>query len=149
MPVAAPIRPRHQQLPVPRCHRASLPAYPQAVAEARRQVRAAVRYWRLDVDLDAASLLTSELVTNAVTHDGARRGTASVVLAISAPDGDLRVDVYDSCPLPPAPRDHVSPYDESGRGLQLVDSLAADWGAYPTATGKGVYFILASQAQHG
>ena len=158
MTVAAPIRPQRQQLRqqqpvVTRDHRTTLPASPHAVAEARRQVRAAVRYWRLPVDIDAAAVCTSELVTNAVTHDGATPsgnpaspgspdGATAVVLSITAGDGRLRVDVYDSSPLPPVPRDRVSPYAESGRGLRLVDCLASGWGSYPTATGKAVYFTL-------
>jgi hypothetical protein len=157
MTVAAPIRPRPHPPLLTRDHRAVLPADPRAVAEARRQVRAAVRYWRLPVDIDAAAVCTSELVTNAVTHNGAPSASASppagaspddpeaaatVVLSIVAGDGRLRVDVYDSCSHAPVPRDRVSPYAESGRGLNLVDSLASGWGCYPTATGKAVYFTL-------
>jgi hypothetical protein len=162
MTVAAPIRPH--QPSIRRDHRSALPAYPHAVAEARRQVRAAVRYWRLPVDIDAATVCTSELVTNAVTHDGALSASpaspdglassdgpadpdtsgdaAAIVLCVTAGDGRLRVEVYDSCPLPPALNDHVSAFAEGGRGLQLVDSLASGWGYYPTASGKAVYFTL-------
>ena len=158
MTVAAPIRPRDQQPLLTRDHRSVLPADPRAVAEARRQVRAAVRYWRLPVDIDAATVCISELVTNAVTHDDASPGNpaspdgaaspdtsgdaAPIVLCIAAGDGRFRVDVYDSCPLPPALNDHVSAFAEGGRGLHLVDSLASGWGYYPTASGKAVYFTL-------
>jgi hypothetical protein len=38
-------------------------------AEARRRVRDAIRSWQVPVDLDAALLLTSELVTNAIRHE--------------------------------------------------------------------------------
>jgi hypothetical protein len=31
---------------------------------------------------------------------------------------------------------------EAGRGLMLVSSLSSQWGFYPTAGGKAVYFTL-------
>src|ERR1700750_2693448 len=40
-----------------------------AAAEARRQLRAALRGWDVHVDHDVAVLLTSDLVTNAVRHE--------------------------------------------------------------------------------
>src|SRR5580693_10623270 len=43
-----------------------LTAGPAAVADARRQVRAALDLWRAPVDADIAVLLTSDLVTNAI-----------------------------------------------------------------------------------
>ena len=44
-----------------------------AVAAARTEVEAAIGAWCVAVDPDVAILLTSELVTNAVTHATARR----------------------------------------------------------------------------
>lgn len=156
----APIRPIQQRLPPTRSHHATLPAVPHTVAEARRQVRAAVRYWRVPVDIDVAALLVSELVTNAVTHDGGTRsggagvadgavgaagaaGAVGVVtLTIRGDERQLRVDVHDTSPAPPVLNDDVPASAEGGRGLLLVDSLAAAWGSYRTATGKAVYFVL-------
>src|SRR5262249_47471013 len=123
------------------------PPGPHAVAEARKQVRTAVRYWRIPVDIDVAALLTSELVTNAITHDRVlRRGGASgtVTLNIHSREDQLRVEVYDTSLAPPVPDDSVPSDAEHGRGLQLVDSLSTTWGSYPTATGKAVYFTLGS-----
>src|SRR5512135_1126883 len=45
-----------------------LTAGPAAAGEARGQVRAVLRAWDVPVDEDIAILLTSELVTNAITH---------------------------------------------------------------------------------
>ena len=45
-----------------------LSAGPATVAEARRQVRAALDLWQAPVDPDVAVLLTSDLVTNAIRH---------------------------------------------------------------------------------
>jgi anti-sigma regulatory factor (Ser/Thr protein kinase) len=120
--------------------RISLATGPAAAAEARCQVRAAIRDWDAPVDPPVAVLLTSELVTNAIRHEAGE----TVMLAITCAWGQLRVDVYDTSWIMPALMD--APADaETGRGLMLVASLAADWGSYRTATGKAVYFTLAFQ----
>src|SRR5213078_2523302 len=77
---------------------------PAAPAEARRRVRDAIRSWRVPVDLDAALLLTSELVTNAVRHEAGQRTqrAQAVVLAIACSRGRLRVDVHDTSRSLPA-----------------------------------------------
>ena len=122
--------------------RVRLETGPAAVPEARRQVRAAIRCWEASVDPDAAVLLTSELVTNAIRHEPG----PAVVLVMTWSCGELRVDVHDtSCSLPTVadfPADA-----ETGRGLLLVAALSAEWGCYRTPTGKAVYFTLTGQAQ--
>ena len=117
-----------------------LTAVPAAPGQARCQVQAAIWSWAVGVDEDVAVLLTSELVTNAITHQAGR----TITLAITCSPGQLRVDVHDpSWTLPtllPA-----SAGDETGRGLALVDTLADEWGAYRTPAGKAVYFTLAGR----
>jgi hypothetical protein len=70
-----------------------------AAAEARAMVEDAIRAWRVPVDADVAVLLTSELVTNAVTHGTPTYGTAAqrtfVLLTIACDAAVLRVDVHD------------------------------------------------------
>jgi anti-sigma regulatory factor (Ser/Thr protein kinase) len=115
-----------------------LPANPTAAGQARTKVREAIAAWEIEIDADAAVLLTSELVTNAVTHDGGD----VITLAISCCSCQLRVDVHDSSTTLPSPA-CVAPFDaETGRGLMLVDTLADQWGYYRTSAGKGVYFTL-------
>ena len=117
---------------------------PAAPAEARRRVRDAIRSWRVSVDLDAALLLTSELVTNAVRHE-AGQGAQSVMVTIASSRGRLRVDVHDtSCSLPAVAE--VPADAETGRGLLLVETLSDEWGFYRTPAGKAVYFTLAFEA---
>jgi len=124
--------------------RVRLATGPAAAAEARRRVRDAIRSWQLPVDLDAALLLTSELVTNAIRHEAGQRAQA-VVLAIACSRGRLRVDVHDtSRSLPSVPEVPVDA--ETGRGLFLVETLSDEWGCYPTPAGKAVYFTLAFEA---
>jgi anti-sigma regulatory factor (Ser/Thr protein kinase) len=128
-----------------------------AVAAARTEVEAAIGAWCVAVDPDVAILLTSELVTNAVTHAtarrrrngaAARRGLAAeaVLLVIAADDAGLRVDVHDGSGDLPVLADCPADADaETGRGLLLVTSLSAEWGFYRTPGGKAVYFTLEAQ----
>ena len=128
-----------------------------AVAAARTEVEAAIGAWCVAVDPDVAILLTSELVTNAVTHATARRGrngraarrggaAEAVLLVIAADDAGLRVDVHDGSVDLPVLADCPADADaETGRGLLLVTSLSAEWGFHRTPGGKAVYFTLEVQ----
>jgi anti-sigma regulatory factor (Ser/Thr protein kinase) len=135
MNTMAPVRPAELQ-----CRLVPLAAGPTAAAEARSQVQTAVRTWEVPVDLDAAALLTSELVTNAVQHEE----TGTITVAITCSPARLRVDVHDTARSLPviveAPGDA-----ETGRGLKLVAALSAEWGYYRTPAGKAVYFTLPFQ----
>jgi anti-sigma regulatory factor (Ser/Thr protein kinase) len=124
--------------------RVRLATGPAAAAEARRRVRAAIASWQVPVDQDAALLLTSELVTNAVRHEAGQRAQA-VMLVISCFRGRLRVDVHDTSRSLPAVAD-VPADAETGRGLLLVETLSDEWGFYRTPAGKAVYFTLVFQA---
>ena len=148
MTTMAPPRPaeRHErhvrpERDVRRGCRVRLATGPAAPAEARRRVRDAIRSWQVPVDLDAALLLTSELVTNAIRHE-AGQGAQPVVLAIASSRGRLRVDVHDTSRSLPAVAE-VPADAETGRGLLLVETLSDEWGFYRTPAGKAVYFTLA------
>lgn len=116
-----------------------------AAAVARSVVEDAIRTWHVPVDQDVAVLLTSELVTNAVTHGTPTAGTF-VLLTISCDVSGLRVDVHDGSgdlPVLDTGLTDETPADsETGRGLLLVTTLSAEWGFYRTPTGKAVYFTL-------
>jgi anti-sigma regulatory factor (Ser/Thr protein kinase) len=85
-----------------------------------------------------ASLLTSELVTNAVKYGGTR-----AVLEARMPGGALRVSISDSNPELPAVGQSPDLTAEGGRGVLLVSALATRWGveALPSG-GKAVCFEL-------
>ena len=150
MTTMAPPRPaerheRHERYVRPERHvrrgcRVRLAAGPAAPAEARRRVRDAIRSWQVPVDLDAALLLTSELVTNAIRHE-AGQGAQAVMLVIASSRGRLRVDVHDTSRSLPAVAE-VPADAETGRGLLLVETLSDEWGFYRTPAGKAVYFTL-------
>ncbi|MGH3345317.1 MAG: ATP-binding protein [Carbonactinosporaceae bacterium] len=121
-------------------HRVELPAAAEAVPRAREATSTALRLWRLPEPTETATLLVSELVTNAVTH--AEHGGAAVTLLVMSSAGTVRVEVHDADPTPPKVR-HPDGLDEDGRGLLLVTTLAHRWGVRPLPTGgKAVWFEI-------
>lgn len=85
--------------------------------------------------VEAAELLVSELVTNAVRH-----AETDVLLHIALEPG-IRVAVEDTSPDPlsgPLPFAE----DDNGRGLAIVEAVAAAWGWQRTAFGKRTWFEL-------
>ncbi|MCU1375411.1 MAG: magnesium or manganese-dependent protein phosphatase, partial [Actinomycetia bacterium] len=91
-------------------------------------------------EIDTATLLVSELVTNVLHHAHPPCSLhvsfpADDVIEISVQDGDR------STPTLERP-DQMS---EHGRGLLLIDALADDWGIRPVAGGKEVWLKLARQ----
>jgi anti-sigma regulatory factor (Ser/Thr protein kinase) len=122
-----------------------LPATPASVGAARRLVRK-VAADAADVDddiLEAAELLVSELVSNAVMHAG-----TPIDLMVSVSDGpELTVNVSDGSPHQPVPR-HYERTASTGRGLRLVEDLSDEWGVTVRETGKTVWFRV-SRARAG
>lgn len=125
--------------PVP--HRATLPLEddPRAARRARRFLRGLLESWDVDGDvLDTAELCLSELVTNAIVHAG-----TDSLLTVSLERGVLHVEVRDRGA--PADVDLVEdddPLRVFGRGLQLVDALADQWGAEHDDGGTRSWFDL-------
>jgi len=97
--------------------------------------------WAAPVDIAAAELLVSELVTNGVQAAGAIGGKPPVGLRLSAGNGVVLIEVWDGNPRPPEPaelEDGIPPLDqEGGRGLFLVEMLSERWGWYPTRNPEG------------
>lgn len=115
-----------------------------AAAVSRAFVEPLVRHWNLgQLDFEA-SLVTTELVTNAVLH-----AELDVVLVLRPIGRGVRIEVTDQCPsvLP-----HVAPHStgslwaltlgQSGRGLRVVSELAARWGVDSTPKTKTVWAEL-------
>ncbi|MEV6979038.1 ATP-binding protein [Kitasatospora sp. NPDC093806] len=91
---------------------------------------------------EVGELLLTELVTNAVHHARVPRDRL-IKLRFLLADDRLRIEVHDASAIRPVLREPSSA-DECGRGLWLVDQLAAEWGAdpRPDAIGKLVWCIV-------
>ena len=101
-----------------------------------RFVAATLTAWNLNHLKEEACLLTSELVANAVCHVG-----NVYHLVVEWKLSELRIQVIDHSPVLP----HLSPAtidSDAGRGLPIVDALAAEWGVHPVGEGKCVWFAL-------
>jgi len=86
---------------------------------------------------ETALLLTSELVTNVVVHTD----TVDVEVRAHCDGTRLRVCVDDAAVTPPRPfRSSSEPRSGSGRGLWLVEQMAARWGCQALPDGKRVWF---------
>jgi anti-sigma regulatory factor (Ser/Thr protein kinase) len=114
-----------------------LPVDIAAPAMARVLVREACADWSATAAEDAAALVASELVTNAVQHAG---GTCRVSVAV---DGTgLRVGVRDYAPgHGPRPRP-VDVNQPTGRGLHLVALLSSAWGVHQHPDGKTAWAVI-------
>ena len=100
---------------------------------------------------DAAELLVSELVTNAVRFSGipvstleySERANAGVVwLSVRHFREGLLIEVFDADANPPVLTD-AAEEAENGRGLLLVDALSKEWSYFfPSCGGKVVYCLI-------
>jgi anti-anti-sigma factor len=118
--------------------REQLMPVPGAALEARNLVTAACTGWDLPELVGPASLVVSELVSNAVEHAG-----TAMTLEVSCHDRYLRVAVRDGSPVQPRMRPPEAPSSTvRGRGLMLVDNFATHWGSLPTADGKVIWATL-------
>jgi PAS domain-containing protein/anti-sigma regulatory factor (Ser/Thr protein kinase) len=107
---------------------------PDAVMHARRFTARTLRRWKVQEVTDAALLVVSELVTNALVHT---QGPVRVDLMFR---GDrVRVCVSDSSPRAPAKPVIVDWESTGGRGLLLVEAMSESFGSMPVAGGKQVW----------
>jgi anti-sigma regulatory factor (Ser/Thr protein kinase) len=124
-----------------------LGALSSAVPCARGHVRTVVHEWGLGLWADTAELLTSELTTNAVQASQRLEVRADLAIVpvvrlwLLSDLSSLVVRVWDGNDQMPVPRE-VGLYEESGRGLMLVESLAVDWGVFREASGKVVWALI-------
>lgn len=109
-----------------------------SVSEARRLVRRTL----VDVDdeiADAAELVTSELVTNALVHAGTH-----IDVSVELCTDKVRVEVADGSPHLPESRRYGATAG-TGRGLVMVEELTDEWGTFRQGRGgpgKVVWFEI-------
>jgi PAS domain S-box-containing protein len=115
----------------------TLPPAPESARQARRFVTEVVTAARADAYLETAALLTSELVTNGIVH-----AHTDLQVVVEATQTWVRVEVIDGNPMLPVRKT----YNEdalTGRGMEMVELLATDFGVMPLADeGKRVWFRL-------
>jgi anti-sigma regulatory factor (Ser/Thr protein kinase) len=116
----------------------TLPPHPTSPRAARRHVAWALEASELGELVDRATLLVSEVVTNAVLH-----AATDIQLKCRVERGSLCVEVRDRSLAEPSARN----YDVAamtGRGLEMVELLADEWGVETDEDGKTVWFLLAA-----
>lgn len=108
--------------------------HPESARKARELVADALCSNADPETVHDASVVVSELVTNAVIHANT---TVTVGLTL-LPGGGARIEVGDSSSWPPTRR-AMTEDQPGGRGLILVDALSDEWGVSPTPEGKTVW----------
>ncbi|MFD3946265.1 ATP-binding protein [Streptomyces sp. NPDC058579] len=98
---------------------------PRSVPVARRHLLGTLEGWGLSCVSDSASLVLSELLTNAVRHG--RVPGREIETRFARLPGVLRIEVHDASEKRPMMALR-SDCGTGGWGLPLVDVLAAKWG---------------------
>ena len=122
------------------------PCSPRAVGQARRQLVTVMEEWGLTALADVATLVLSELMTNALRHAHRAEGYGIGTRFVSV-DGGMRIEVHDAGQARPRVK-RAGADDESGRGLALVDTLTGGrWGVRDgEGDGKAVWALVTSDA---
>jgi anti-sigma regulatory factor (Ser/Thr protein kinase) len=125
-----------------------LAAVPTAAGIARSFVRQRLSQWGLNRLINAAELVLSELVTNAVNATGTTNSRprwsdlhnlALITVRLVVTVDSLVIEVWDRDPSPPVPK-QSDQADEAGRGLLIVAALCRRWHYfYPESGGKAVW----------
>ncbi|MFE9809796.1 SpoIIE family protein phosphatase [Streptomyces sp. NPDC005548] len=110
---------------------------PASAGEARDAVEGALAEWGLEQHAFTASLVVSELVTNAIRYADGDIGLRLIL------DGPVLVcEVTDDSSTAPHLR-YAEDVDEGGRGLYLTWQVSRRWGTRPEPRGKTIWAELA------
>ena len=115
---------------------ATLPSEPRSVADARRFTASTLHEWQLNGISETATLLVSELASNALLH-----AHSDIEVKLTGDYDELTIYVCDHSRRLPVVR-HYSRESGTGRGLRLVESLSRGWGVEQRRDGKCVWFTL-------
>ncbi|MCL2583267.1 MAG: ATP-binding protein [Streptosporangiales bacterium] len=122
-------------------------ACPGAVALARLHTRVVLAAWDLEELAEAATQVVSELMTNAIEAHQRERLDAPVRLTLLAGLRTILIVVRDSAAGTPRPED-AGETGEHGRGLIIVDALAARWDCRVRPDGGKTIRALLRGARH-
>ncbi|GAA4436104.1 ATP-binding protein [Phytohabitans houttuyneae] len=108
----------------------------EAAQMARELVATACASWHRESLAEPANIAISELVNNAVLHAG-----TPLTVQLATHREELLIAVRDGSTEPLRPRTpaHTS---SGGRGLLLLDAIAASWGCAVRDGGKVVWAVL-------
>lgn len=87
--------------------------------------------------VETATLLISEVVTNAVLHGGTQ-----IFVSLDATANPIRVEVADANPGFSWLNERPGPDAEIGTGLGVIEVLSSAWGVRRAQVGKVVWFEL-------
>jgi anti-sigma regulatory factor (Ser/Thr protein kinase) len=122
----------------------TIPGRPECLRQARQFV--ARTLGDDDPHAEVAALLTSELIANSMLHSDSRDGGTITVNLLAVPDG-IRAEIIDAggqtVPVLRPTRSGEPELPENGRGLQLVEALAARWDFSTDEAGTVTWFELA------
>ncbi|GLZ02915.1 hypothetical protein Acsp03_03820 [Actinomadura sp. NBRC 104412] len=90
--------------------------------------------------LDDLELLTSECVTNSVTHARPRRN-GTVMLSVLHSGRTVRVEVTDGGPRTGVRHPSEDPLPIDGRGLRLIEAIAIDHGRNRDTAGSATFWF--------
>jgi anti-sigma regulatory factor (Ser/Thr protein kinase) len=142
----------------PHCDRVDLVAALIAVRDARKwtadRLARTGRSHSRDL-IDAAVLVVSELVTNAVhavrqpparppaaLRSPRTQSAAVISLVVTDTSQGVRIEVHDRSCVPVPPVVQADAGDETGLGLIMMDALATGWGWRPSPYGRMVWCEL-------
>ena len=115
-----------------------LPPVETAPLIARTLVRTSLTAWGATELVDAAVLVVSEMVTNAVVHVG---GTAALELRIERHGQEVHLALADGSSVRPLARE-LEDDDPHGRGIHLIEAVADRWETRDHQGGKQVWVAL-------
>ena len=120
-----------------------VPPNTDATVAARAAARRVLQAWGFtDADwLYNATLVVSELVTNAIRHGG-----GILDLTVHAVRGRVTVTAADRTAAPPRRR---GADQTGGRGLTIIEALSRAWGVQPYGRGKCVWVLLPASLPAG
>jgi anti-sigma regulatory factor (Ser/Thr protein kinase) len=115
----------------------------ESVAAVRRFLRGGLARGGLTRGSEAweiAQLLVSETVTSALDQAAPARGSGTLEVGYALVGHRLRVEVSDDGGPARLRRRARAVRSTGGRGLELVQALASEWGVRESSTGRTIWF---------
>ena len=124
----------------------TIPGRPEQVATARAFVSRTLSSHQVSADYDAVTLLTSEIVTNAIQHTKSGIDGGTVTIVVICVQRGVLVEIIDegSAGTPVVKGDLFA---AEGHGLFLVQHIAVQWGYLRDPAGTMVWFHLPAVTQ--